>query len=233
MKKLLALAIIISCVSAHQGIAQTKKTTTTKKTITKKTSSKRPDSKTTATNKAKPPANVSKTVSAPPPPPPTPPVPQQEINPISSKDQPIEFEAGFTLALPVRTFHLFQRLGFGIDGAAHYRLPNKLKDFSVGIRANYAYFLAKPASTFFKSESTSLVNVLADAQYNLPYHFFAGAGLGVGVALRSSGTSVGFAKAIYAGYAVDLPDNRLLFALYFSQAMSGTKNIGIRAAIQL
>ncbi len=181
----------------------------------------------------KPPADVSKTAKPIQQPPPTPPAPPQDINPISSKDQPIEFEAGFTLALPVRTFHLFQRFGFGVDGAAHYRLPDKLKDLSVGIRINYSYFLAKPASTFFKSESASLVNLLADAEYKLPYHFFAGAGLGVGVALRSSGSSVGFAKAIYAGYAVELPDNSLLFSLFFGQSMSGTKNLGVRAAIQL
>jgi len=203
-------------------------------TATKKAATKKPAPKAKVAMPAnKPPADVSKTAKPIQQPPPTPPAPPQEINPISSKDQPIEFEAGFTLALPVRTFHLFQRFGFGVDGAAHYRLPNNLNDLAIGVRANYAYFLAKPATTFFKSESASLVNLLADAEYKLPYHFFAGAGLGVGVALRSSGSSVGFAKAIYAGYAVELPDNNLLFSFFFGQSMSGTKNLGIRAAIQL
>jgi len=234
MNRLKAFVFVILCLVGTFSNVQTKTSATKNTTTTKKTPTKKPVSKASAKSNIKPPADVAKTIKpTSPPPPPTPPTPPQEVNPISSKDQPIEFEAGFTLAIPVRTFHLFQRLGFGVDGAAHYRLQNKLKDLAVGVRANYAYFLAKPTSTFFKSESTSLVNLLADAKYNLPYHFFAGAGLGVGVALKSSGSSVGFAKAIYAGYAVELPDNSLLFSLFFAQSMRGTKNLGIRAAIQL
>lgn len=237
MKFTPSIAIILLLISSLSVQAQTKKTTKSDKTSTpakkatiikKTTTVKKTTTKPASTSK---PAQAKKPELAPPMPP-APPPPVQQAMGKAKMGKPISFEGGITLAKSIRTFHLFQTVGIGLDGAARYSLPGALKDLSVGLRANYAYFFKNNAQLLGTPHGESIINVLVNAQYDLPYHIFAGGGLGLGLALSGSSSTVGFAKSIYAGYDLPLQQNSLALALFFGQAMAGTKNIGIRAALK-
>ena len=150
-----------------------------------------------------------------------------------SQDEKWSLTTGPVLAFPLKYLHDFHSFGVGVDIAALHPIAS---GFSLGGRANYAYFFGKQTGSNSGTvsshyDATHLLNLLGEVNYMFECNVIVGLDLGLGVTLTHATGDASFARILYVGYQAKMK-SPVVFALYFDQT-DFQKNIGLRAGFPI